>query len=310
MTTDTPDSIAGLIEGFVDSSPFFSLLLRTDALLTLVVGVLFVVLLHRHNLISYGSERETGLAELFFVVSLFCYPYREGTSIVLVGLFTIILVLSSSLVLHSYALERSPFIAFYSGLGIGLLSVLHPVYLAFAPYLLYRFSRLRLLSPKHFSAFIMAIVAAWGFVVPIFAVPTVEGLVTFIKERLLLISDISLPSGRVLIYLVGALVLVCSVGIKVYDISPRSIARHKWMMNYQVGISILALILAVLYSGEAPLVLSLLFFQSSTLRHLISEPGRRERAVGWFFYVALLIVLSLFIWSYLGGGETLFSRIT
>lgn len=306
MTVAIPQSLVGYVwdvlrpYGEVIASP------GTGMFLNLLFGTALVLLLHRYNLLSYGSERDTALSELFFAVSLFLLPYSGNVPILWEYILSVLLILSAGSVLLSYALKMSPFVTFKTGFGIGLLSVVHPVYFLFAPYLLYKFSRLRLLSTKHFSAFIMAIAAAWQLSVFLFAVPTSEGIKGFLWGHLSQIAQPNIPEGKMLIFLLGLLIILGTVSAKVYTISPRSIARHKWVLTFQTGIAWVSFVFALIYSDLAVLAIIPLFYLSSILRHLISESGSRDKALGWLFFSGIGAGLGLMAWSFFGNPSFTF----
>lgn len=260
-------------------------------------ALLFIVLLHRHNVLGYGSERDTGLAELFLLATLLALPHGDSLPLLWAVLTGVLFVETASRVLLSYALKRGPVIAFEVGFGVGLLTVIHPAYVLFAPYLLYKFSRLRLLSSKHFSAFVMAFVAAWWLSVVLFAEPSAEGLWAYVVGRASLLAGIAFPEGKTLLFLIGLLVILISVSAKVYVLSPRSIARHKWILIFQICVSWMAFALAVVYSDRLSFPVITLFFLSSILRHLIGLSGDREKAPGRVFLSALALGAGFIVWS-------------
>ncbi|MDD7559710.1 MAG: hypothetical protein SOW44_02470 [Porphyromonas sp.] len=266
-------------------------------LLLWLSALLFIVLLHRHNVLGYGSERDTGLAELFLLGTLSALPHDGALPLLWAVLTGVLFVETVSRVLLSYALKRGPVIAFEVGFGLGLLSVIHPAYVLFAPYLLYKFSRLRLLSSKHFSAFVMAFVAAWWLSVVLFAEPSVAGLWSFAVGRVSLLSGIAFPEGKTLLFLIGLLVILIAVSAKVYVLSPRSIARHKWVLVFQISVAWMAFALAVPYSDRLSFPVITLFFLSSILRHLIGVSGDREQAPGPVFLSALALGAGFIVWS-------------
>ena len=294
-----PKSLAGTLWAGLEA--FLPSVTHQEGAVTLffwLSALLLIVLLHRHNVLGYGSERDTGLAELFLLGTLSALPHGSGFLPMLWAVLTgILFVESASRVLLSYALKRSPVVAFEVGFGVGLLSVIHPAYLLFAPYLLYKFSRLRLLSAKHFSAFVMAVVAAWWLSEVLFAEPSVAGLWSFAVGRASLLVEITFPSGKMLLYLIGLLVILISVSAEVYVLSPRSIARHKWILIFQISVAWMAFALAVLYSDRLSFPVITLFFLSSILRHLIGVSGDREKAPGLFFLLALALGAGFIVWS-------------
>ena len=285
---------------------------EAQAIPALLAGLLAVLYLHRHNVLSYGSERETALPEAALALFILAVPRVAGASIgsLLVPIIALILwVVSVSKALLSYALQRSPFVAFDAGLGLGVLTVYHPAFFLFAPFVLYKFSVLKLLSMKHFSAFIMAVVCAWWLSIVVFADMTVEGIAGFPLARLWLLLSPALPSPRAFVYLLGLLLLTITVTLKVYSVSPFSIARHKWVLSFQTGAAWLALIPAMIYSTSQVWLLVPSFFLCSMLRHLLSLESGRDTGIGWFFLTALAVGGVLIAWSAWGPVPAFLSSL-
>ena len=276
------------------------------AAVTLLLGAVMLLVLHRHNVLSYGSERDTAVPELFFAAGLFLTPYTGSVHPLLEFLFALVLIHAAATVLLSYALKRSPFVAFAIGFWTSVMTVVHPVCFLFLPYFPVKLARLKLLTPKHLSAFLMAVAGAWWTALVLFAVPSLGGLWSFLRGRFLLIASPRLPfEGQSLFFALGLLVLLISFSAKVYLISHRSIARHKWVMTFQIGVSWLAFAAFVPYSRLSFLAVVTLFFLSSILRHIVSESNERDNRPGWLFLTGIALGLGLMVYSHLGNPPSL-----
>ena len=300
------NSLAEQIAAFL--KPLIGLLALpgTGAAVTLLMGAVVLLALRRHYVLSYGSERDTAVPELFLAGGLFLVPYPGGVPPLLELLYGLVLIHAASTVLLSYALKRSPFVSFDFGFWTGLLTVLHPVYFLFAPYFLVKFSQIKLLSPKHLSAFVMAVAGAWWTVLILFAVPTPEGLWSFLGGRFLLFASPLLPlEGRSLFFSLGLLILLISFSAKVYLISPRSIARHKWVLTFQIWTSWIAFLAFLAFSNLTSLAVVCLFFIASILRHILSEIDDRDTRPGWLFLSGVALGVCLMIYSRLGTPPSL-----
>ena len=278
----------------------------TGTTITLLMGAVMILVLHRHNVLSYGSERDTVLPELFFAAGLFLVPFTGSVPPVLELLYGLVLIHTASTVLLSYALKRSPFVAFGFGFWAGVMTVVHPVCFLFVPYFLGKFSQLKLLTPKHLSAFLMAVLAAWWTALVLFAEPTLGGLWSFLKGRFLLVTAPLLPfDGRSLFFSLGLLILLVTFSAKVNVISPRSIARHKWVLTFQIGLSWLAFSAFVLFSDHAFFAVVAFFFLASMLRHILSESDDRDNRPGWLFLTGIALGLASMLYGHYGTPPSL-----
>lgn len=227
-----------------------------EPMTTLVLALLLLFLLHRHNVLSYGThiwESPSMILLGVLMVSQYSLGYAALSTLILTS---IVFVGLCEYIITSIAQPKSPFLAFNIGLGIGFLAFLHPAWLLTLPSFAFLLSKIGLGTWRHYSGLIIGSLGAPWIGMLLLAPRSLSGVGQYFLRFLEPLWHPALPSGAewVTIGLIALLLTILTVYTVV--IQEHAIARYRWVTHIHIGLSWLLLVLDCIYhSPELPILL-------------------------------------------------------
>lgn len=273
----------------------------SEPIAALLLSVALLFLLHRHNILSYGSHIHETTSWIIMALLIMSQVVIGTRSLSLMMIATIILVFLSEYIITSIAQHKSPFIGFNIGLGIGLLSVIDPVWtwtlVPFASLL----RKIGLGTWRHYSAMVLGILAILWIGILLFSPPTLEGVTGFVEQAYGALLHPCLPaSGEEWIRASSVLLLLTVVTVSTFIVQRHAIARYRWVTHLHLRLAwYLYAIYLVYYSAEMPSPLLSIFFCSCCVAAFLRTNSHRQpllvSALG--ISIAALMVAFLFPFS-------------
>ena len=250
----------------------------SEPMAVLLLSVALLFLLHRHNILSYGSHIHETTSWIIMALLIMSQVVIGTRSLSLMMIATIILVFLSEYIITSIAQHKSPFIGFNIGLGIGLLSVIDPVWtwamIPFASLL----RKIGLGTWRHYSAMVLGILAILWVGILLFSPPTPEGVTGFIEQTY---GDLLHPAGLPVgtegwIRASSVLLLLSVVTVGTFIVQRHAIARYRWVTHLHLRLAwYLYAIYLVYYSAEMPSPLLSIFFCTSCVTAFLCSNTQR-----------------------------------
>lgn len=242
----------------------------------LVATVLLLLLLHRHNLLSYGTHiREA--ASIGVMLLLVVSQIGAGAAgISIMSLASIMMIFLSEYIIGSISLHRSPFLAFNIGFGIGLLALMDPAWL----YMLIAYGimlqRIGHGTWRHYSALILGAVATTWLGMLVAAYPSWEGIQHFLQVSYGSALTLSLPSVEGWIRLGSVALLLAVITMSTFIVQGHAIARYRWVTHLHLELAwLLLLIQCLFHSGHTPSLLFASFFGIAAITTFLVTHSRR-----------------------------------
>lgn len=248
----------------------------SEPVAALVATVLLLLLLHRHNLLSYGTHiREA--ASMGAMILLSVSQIGAGAyGISVMSLASIMMVFLSEYIIGSISLHRSPFLAFNIGFGIGLLAFMDPAWL----YMLIAYGimlqRIGHGTWRHYSALILGAVATTWLGMLVAASPSWEGIQHFLQVTYGSALTLSLPSVEGWIRIGSVALLLTVVTVSTFIVQGHAIARYRWVTHLHLELAwLLMLIQCLFYTDSTPSLLFASFFGISAITTFLTTHSRR-----------------------------------
>lgn len=243
----------------------------------LIATVLLLLLLHRHNLLSYGTHiRESASISAMLLMTV-SQIGAGAYGISIMSLASIMMVFLSEYIIGSLSLHRSPFLAFNIGFGIGLLAFMDPVWL----YMLIAYGillqRIGHGTWRHYSALILGAVATTWLGILLASPPSWEGIQKFVQVTYSPLTRLSLPSPEGWIRLGSVALLLGVVTVSSFIVQGHAIARYRTVTHLHLELAwSLLLIQCLFYSERTPFLLYASFIGISAIITFLMTHSRRQ----------------------------------
>ena len=224
----------------------------SEPIAALLLSVALLFLLHRHNILSYGSHIHEITSWIIMALLIMSQVVIGTRSLSLMMIATIILVFLSEYIITSISQHKSSFIGFNIGLGIGLLSILDPVWTwALVPFAsLLR--KIGLGTWRHYSAMVLGILAVLWIGILLFSPPTLEGVTGFVEQTYGARLHPCLPaSGEEWICASSVLLLLTVVTVGTFIVQRHAIARYRWVTHLHLRLAWYLYAIYLVYSSAA-----------------------------------------------------------
>ena len=256
----------------------------------LAIFALAVILLYRHGVLAYASQKKGWESLALFTCWLLIPNHNVSTNFI--GLVCIIILLwSVELVITSYALHRTPFMTFDVGFWLGVLSLIHPGYLLITPFIYIQLRTIKLTSAQHTSSYILGVLVAWWLSLLIFAEPSLDGIIQYLYKHVEAFTQISLPESSkwVIVGLYAAVLTFISV--EVSSRFGRAVSRYRWGVVTHLWLSWLFLLIWCAFGAtEQVFFIASLFFTGASFTFL---EGRDENSLFTKITVLALTVAAI-----------------
>lgn len=264
----------------------------SEPVTALVATVLLLLLLHRHNLLSYGTHiREA--ASMGAMILLSVSQIGAGVyGISIMSLASIMMIFLSEYIIGSISLHRSPFLAFNIGFGIGLLALMHPAWL----YMLIAYGimlqRIGHGTWRHYSALILGAVATAWLGLLMAAAPTLESIQDFARVTYAPLTRLSLPSTEGWIRLGSVALLLGVETVSTLIVQRHAIARYRTVTHLHLELAwLLLLIQCLFYSESTPSLLYASFVGISAVITFLMTHSRRPAVMLTALAIPLAAIL-------------------
>lgn len=242
----------------------------------LVATVLLLLLLHRHNLLSYGTHIREAASIGVMLLLMMSQVGAGAYGISIMSLASIMMVFLSEYIIGSISLHRSPFLAFNIGFGIGLLSFIDPAWL----YMLLGYGlmlhRIGHGTWHHYSALVLGAVATTWLGILVAADPSWEGIKEFVQVTYTPATVLSIPSLEGWIRIGSVALLLAVVTVSTFIVQGHAIARYRWVTHLHLELAwLLMLIQCLFYTDSTPSLLFASFFGISAITTFLTTHSRR-----------------------------------
>lgn len=272
----------------------------SEPIAALLLSVALLFLLHRHNILSYGSHIHEITSWIIMALLIMSQVGIGTRSLSLMVIATIILVFLSEYIITSISQHKSPFIGFNIGLGIGLLSILDPVWtwtlVPFASLL----RKIGLGTWRHYSAMVLGILAILWTGILLFSPPTLEGVTGFVEQAYGALLHPCLPaSGEEWICASSVLLLLIVVTAATFIVQRHAIARYRWVTHLHLRLAwYLYAIYLVYYSAEMPSPLLSIFFCSCCVAAFLQTNSHRQTLLMSALGISTAVLLVVFLFPF------------
>ena len=249
----------------------------SEPIVALVLSAALLFLLHRHNILSYGSHIHETTSWIMMALLMTSQVGIATRSLSLMVIATIILVFLSEYIITSIAQHKSPFIGFNIGLGIGLLSMIDPIWLPTLLIFGFMLRQIGLGTWRHYSAMVLGVLMVLWVGILLLAPPTPEGVLGFIDRTYGSLLHPSLPSSTDdWLRVSSLLMLLTAATIETMIVRRHAIARYRWVTHLHLRLGwFLFVVYCIYYSAEMPSPVLSLFFCISCVTAFLCTNTRR-----------------------------------
>lgn len=279
----------------------FSLLLEQWWLMPILI-ISSIILLWRHTTLAYGDIRvKNGWRITLSIILLLITPYFFGvTAGNMAHIQLLLVILLMDRFVSSISVRRSTFFLFDVGFLIGLLSMLHPVYLLFIPYFIIKYHQLDIGSTPHITAQILGTITVWVLYLFIFAEPNTDSIYSALSQKIAPLLSPKLPTLLDLPMLLGLMLFLGSMMILFFSIYRGSISRVRYLYLSHLRFAWFIFLINLIYgSGKillsASLMLIILFFPATPALYF-SASRRTSRQHNMIFFLISLLFAMLAYW--------------
>lgn len=238
-----------------------------------VLIIVALILLYRHSVLTYGAHMKGGESLVLFAIWMII-PQATAADHFTALLLLLFLLAPIELVITSFALHRTPYMTFNVGLGLGILSLVHPVYIILAPFIYVQLREINLSSRQHTSSYILGILCAWWLTLLVMAEPTLSGISTFMMRHTRGIIAISLPPRDLWVPTAIYFVMLLYLTFRTAGYFSHAINRYRWGVVTHLWIAWLCFTVWVLYGcSVTSLFVASLFFTCAGYSFLAGRDG-------------------------------------
>lgn len=270
--------------------------------LSAVLIILTLISVRRHGELAYGTYHARFGGLLLLLVYLVGQMLLGVTATNLGFIAMLLVVILSDSVVVSISRSRSTYFVYDLGLVLGLLFLIHPVFLILSLFFLDKLRMINSATIRHIIAYLSGHLTILLLATMLFATRSWEGVLQYWSGWIAPLSQLSLPKLLDLPILVLDASYLIAVSVAVFQIIRASTVRVRVAIGYHLQLAWILMLMNLLYGtqggGNYSFLIPSLFLSGVMAEYLLTE--RRTRWLLLPLLVILAATVGVRVWLYIG----------
>lgn len=270
--------------------------------LSVVFIILALLSVRRHSELAYGTYHSRFLGIFFFLLYLVGQVFLSVSATNLGFMALILVVILSDSVVASISRSRSTYFVYDLGVALGLLFLIHPIFLILSIYYLGKLRMINSATVRHIVAYLGGHLTILALATMLFSTRSWEGILQYWNGWIAPLGELRLPALIDLPILLLDTSYLVAISVAVFQIIRASTVRIRVAMGYHLQLAWILMLMNLVYGiqgeGNYVFLISSLFLSGVMSEYLMAQ--RRTRWLLLALFVILSATVGMRVWFYFG----------